>query len=285
MTTEVTQDFNWDEPLTTDAGGDGKRQFAKVRMIVVPVQPFQKGEAFTLPDVHDDQYNEESKTTTRKGLKSFNGMKIGKTEKNHHIYVLVATKADREGKEYQRVKWFKSWLEKGRKNVWAELQFPALKVLDVTSRDKLIKGGIFAAYDELPTGEQVNIQGKDFDTKYWGKFTVFADEAAMKAAEREFFAQFATANGTTPLDLKNIPAKWLTADNPGKWAADVAAMSKYIKESAASMSVIDLAKTFSVVDKETGKPFPNQEGKPIDPVALLAPILDVPPASLMATFA
>ena len=280
MTTEESMldtDFNWDEPLVTDAGtGEGKRQFAKVQMKVIPVIPFQKGASFTLPNVHNDQYNVDSKTTVRQGLKSFNGMKQGKTDKGHTIYVLVATKADREGNEYQRVKWFKSWTEKDRKNIWAELQFPALKGLDNANRAKLMGQGIYAGYDEVPTGEQATIDGKDYDTKYWTNFTVFADEAKMKEAEKAFFAQFADgSNGATPaLDLTNIPAGWLTGD-VAKYESGVASMFKETVRQVGLLGMKDGAIKVKILNSE-GQPNPNQQGQPIDAVALLAKILDTP---------
>ncbi len=89
MTTEeLNVDFNWDEPLVTDAGtGEGKRQFAKVRMLPVSVIPFQKGASFTLPGVYDSY---KSKDGGEPVLKSFGGMKQGKTDKKHTIYILVA---------------------------------------------------------------------------------------------------------------------------------------------------------------------------------------------------
>jgi hypothetical protein len=288
MTTEETMldvDFNWDEPLVTDAGtGEGKRQFAKVRMLPVPVIPFQKGASFTLPDVYDDQYNPDNQQTVRNGLKVFNGMKQGKTDKKHTIYVLVAEKADRQGNTYQRVKWFKSWAEKDRKNVWAELQFNALKGFDSANRAKFLGQGIYAGYDEVSTGEQVNIQGKDYDTKYWTNFTIFPDEAAMKKAEAEFFAQFATngANGATPLDLTNIPAGWVKGDAT-KDAASVQTLYQQIKKQYdEGKAPMDIAKKLSLVSKAEGTPMPNKDGQPVNVAELFSAALDMPAAMFEA---
>ncbi len=282
MTTEeLNVDFNWDEPLVTDAGtGEGKRQFAKVRMLPVPVIPFQKGASFTLPDVHNDQYNADSKTTVRQGLKAFNGMKQGKTDKGHTIYVLVATKADREGNEYQRVKWFKSWTEKDRKNIWAELQFPALKGLDSANRARLMGQGIYAGYDEVPTGEQATIDGKDYDTKYWTSFTVFADEAKMKEAEKAFFAQFSDgSNGASPvMDTTNIPKGWLK-DDPAALAKSISTLYEQIaKQHGNDKSVIDIAKNLGIIGKADGKPALNKDDQPINVAELFAAALDMPAA-------
>jgi len=291
MTTEETmldQDFNWDEPLVTDAGtGEGKRQFARVRMLPVPVIPFQKGVHFTLPGVHNDRYNADTKTTVREGLKQFNGMKRGKTDKKHTIYILAAEKADQQGNEYQRVKWFKSWPEKDRKHVWAELQFPALKAIGDAHRAKLMGQGIYAGYDEVPTGEQANIGGVDYDTKYWTNFTVFADEVTMKAAEREFFAQFTDgSNGATPaLDLTNIPAGWIKGDAV-KDAASVKTLYEQIaKKHAENKSAMDIAKNLGIVDKETGKPNNNKAGNPVNVAELFSAALDMPSAMFEAELA
>ncbi len=276
----LEQDFNWDEPLVTDAGTEGKRQFGLVQMKAIPVIPMQKGQSFTIEGVYNDQYNADSKTTVRQGLKPFNGMRQGKTDKKHTVYILTATKADREGNEYQRVKWFKSWTEKDRKNVWAELQFPALKGLDGANRAKLMGQGIYAGYDEVPTGEQATIDGKDYDTKYWTSFTVFADETKMKEAEKAFFAQFSDgSNGTgLALDLSNIPAGWVKGDAT-KDAASVQTLYQQIKKQYdEGKAPADIAKKLSLINKTDGTPMPNKDGNPVNVAELFAAALDMPSA-------
>lgn len=284
MTQEETMldtDFDWDEPRVTDAGtGEGKRQFGLVRMLPVPVIPFQKGQSFTLPNVYDDQYNPDTQTTVRNGLKQFNGMKQGKTDKKHTIYVLVAEKSDRQGNTYQRVKWFKSWAEKDRKNIWAELQFSAIKGFDNATRAKFLGQGIYAGYDEVSTGEQVNIQGKDYDTKYWSNFTILANAEAMKEAEKVFFAQFADgANGSmTNLDLSNIPAGWIKGDAV-KDAASVQTLYQQIKKQyGEGKAPLDIAKKLSLVGKADGNPMPNKDGNPVNVAELFSQALDMPAA-------
>ncbi len=279
MTTEeLNVDFNWDEPLVTDAGtSEGKRQFAKVRMLPVPVIPFQKGASFTLEGIYDDY---KSKDADERVLKSFNGMKQGKTDKKHTVYVLVAEKSTREGKPYQAVKWFKSWTEKDRKNVWAELQFPALKGLDSANRAKLMGQGIYAGFDEVPTGEQASIDGKDVDTKYWTSFTVFTDEAKMKEAEKAFFAQFSDgSNGASSvLDTTNIPKGWLK-DDPIALAKSVSTLYEQIaKQHGNDKSVIDIAKNLGIIGKADGKPALNKDDQPINVAELFAAALDMPSA-------
>ncbi len=280
MTTKeyLEQDFNWDEPLVTDAGtGEGKRQFAKVRMLPVSVIPFQKGASFTLEGIYDDY---KSKDADERVLKSFNGMRQGKTDQKHTIYVLVGEKSTREGKLYQALKVFKSWTEKDRKNVWAELQFPALKGLDNANRARLMGQGIYAGYDEVPTGEQANIDGKDYDTKYWTNFTVFADEAKMKEAEKAFFAQFSDgANGAAPaLDTTNIPKGWLK-DDPAALAKSIKTLYEQIaKQHGSDKPVLDIAKNLGIVGKTDGKPALNQDDQPINVAELFAAALDMPSA-------
>jgi len=281
MTTEESMldtDFSWDEPLVTDAGtGEGKRQFAKVRMLPVPVIPFQKGASFTLPNVYDDY---KSKDGGERVLKSFGGMKQGKTDQKHMLYVLVAEKTTKEGKPYQALKTFKSFAEKGRKNVWAELQFPAIKGFDSANRTKFLGQGIYAGFDEVPTGEKANIDGTDYDTKYWTNFTIFADEAKMKEAETAFFAQFTDGtNGATPaLDLTNIPAGWVKGDAV-KDAASVKTLYEQIaKQHGEGKAVLDIAKKLSIVNKNDGTPMPNKDGNPVNVAELFSQALDMPAA-------
>lgn len=279
---ELTTDFNWDEPLVTDAGtGEGTRHFAKVRMLPVPVIPFQKGQSFTLPNVYDDY---KSKDAPERLLKSFGGMKQGKTDQKHTLYVLVAEKSTREGKSYQILKSFKSWPEKGRKNVWAELQFPALKGFDGANRAKFLGHGIYAGFDEVPTGEKANIDGTDYDTKYWTNFTIFTDEAVMKAAETAFFAQFTDgSNGAGPaLDLTNIPATWIKGDAV-KDAASVQTLYQQIKKQYdEGKAPAEIAKKLSLVNKADGTPSLNKDGNPVNVAELFSQALDMPAAMFEA---
>jgi hypothetical protein len=195
MTDELTQfidsDFSWDELLKTEASG-GKKHFARLRFIPTLIIPFQAGKSFTLPGVYDDKYDEQAGLTKRQGLKEFRGMVLGKTDKKHTLNILVAEQHDKAGNAYQLVKQLKSWTEKGRKHVWVDFQFPALKTLPMEARSALLKGEwIYAEFEDLGTQDFVEISGSQQEIKYWSNFTVYSTAESLKEAETKFFAQFA----------------------------------------------------------------------------------------------
>lgn len=284
----IDADFSWDEPLVTDAGG-GKTHFATLRLFSPSVIPFQAGMSFVLPGVYEDKYDEATGLTRREGQKQFKAMIIGQSAKKHHYYILVATKTDKAGGEYQVVKGFKSWPEKGRKNTWAELQFPALKTLPGNVREQLQKGQpIYVQFEDVPTGETFTPEGGDktHNINYWGQFQAFASLEAMKSAEKVFFAERGTTNGTG-IDLSNYPeGDWYSTD-PAALAKNKSHLMKAIKGAITKKpgSFMDAAKEFDLVIG--GKPVKvvNSETR-IDLVKLFAEALDCPAddAELVAAF-
>lgn len=209
----IDTEFNWDEPVKTEVSG-GRKHFAKLRFMPTLVIPFQAGQSFTLPNVYDDKFDEASKLMRRQGAKEFKGMKLGKTDKKHTLNILVAEQHDKAGNAYQVVKQMKSWSEKGRKHIWADFQFPALKTLPAEAKANLLKGeAICVDFEDLGTQDFVEIAGSQQEVKYWGNFTVYANEAALKEAEVKFFAQFEgnTSNGST-VDESNFPLTWKGQD-------------------------------------------------------------------------
>lgn len=223
-TTYIDQDFSWDEPVKTEVSG-GRKHFAKLRFLPTLVIPFQAGQSFTLPNVYDDKFDEATKLMRRQGAKEFKGMKLGKTDKKHTLNILVAEQHDKAGNAYQVVKQMKSWSEKGRKHVWADFQFPALKTLPTEAKATLLKGGaICVDFEDLGTQDFVEIAGSQQEVKYWGNFTVYPNEAALKEAETKFFAQFeGVASNGNGVDESNYPYVW-------KDQADKGTLYAFIKE-------------------------------------------------------
>ncbi len=105
-------------------------------------------------------------------------------------------------------------------------------------------------------------------------FKVFAskDEAQKAVDERR---KTTGDNGATPaLDLTNIPAGWLTGD-ASKYESGVASMFKETARQVGLLGMKQGAIKVKILNAE-GKPNVNQQGQPIDAVALLAKILDTP---------
>lgn len=278
----LDSDFSWDEPKETAVSG-GRKHFAKLRFFPVPVVPFQKGQSITLPNVFDDKFDEASGQTLRQGLKEFKGYKNGKTSEGHTLYVLVAEQSSKDGGSYQVIKQFKSWPDKGRENLWAKFQYPALRTIsDPAIRSKLTAGQeVYASFEDMPTGEMVDINGSSVEMKYWGNFTVYQTADALKNAEVEFFANIQTgSNGAGP-DVTNIPAKWYAnSQSQEAKTSNIQAMLTYIKQQ------IDSGKPASDVAKSTAmegtSPALNANGQPVNLAALFAQATGMPEA--MFTF-
>lgn len=282
----IDQDFSWDAPLVTDAGS-GRKHFAALKMYSPSVIPFQAGQSFTLPGVFDDKYDENTKLTRREGQKVFKAMILGSTAKKHRFYVLVATQQDKAGNEYQVVKGFKSWPEKGRKNVWAELQFPALQKLPADSRVKLGKGeAIYVSFEDTATGDTYTPEnGNTYDVKYWDGFTVYPTMEALKEAEREHFAQFgdSSSNGAATL-LDDFPITW--RDKKGDMAKMLTSQATLLQQLGASgPDLVAKAKEMSLI-AANGEVVTRLDGStPISLAALFAKAKDVPQETLEETFA
>lgn len=281
MSDELTFDFNFDDgPGTTDAGGGGNKHFGRLRFYALPVVPFQKGESFTVPNVYDDKYDAESQTTKRQGLKQFAGMKLGKTEKNHRIFLLVLEKRDKAGNRYQVVKQFKSWKEKDRVDIWADRQFPAIRPhgtgIALTGEfarknDSDPKSWAYVSVEDMASGDTfTDRENKTHDIKYWGNVELFTSEAAKDEAEKAFFAQFGQTVGSNGTAHNDYPVMWKSAP---------AELDKYVREHFATGE----AKVKIVAD--TSMAGEAIDGSVVDIDSLLRRILDGSvPAPMLETW-
>ncbi len=114
--------------------------------------------------------------------------------------------------------------------------------------------------------------GKPYMTCKLFKVFTGKDEAQKATDERR---KVSSDNGATPaLDLTNIPATWLTGD-AAKYESGVASMFKETVRQVGLLGMKGGAIKVKILNAE-GQPNPNQQGQPIDAVALLAKILDTP---------
>lgn len=218
---EAFDDYSWDDtPVETEAGG-GKIHFAKLRVLPpVNVIPFQAGEFFTLPGVFNDAFDEATQTSSRQGLKEFRGMKKGRTEKGHKLYILVAEKESKDGNPYQIIKRFNSWKAKGETvHEWSDKQWPALLKIDARFKAAVKKTGfvspdspeawVYAKFSQDVTGNTwKNGNGVEMDRHYWTDFTIYASREEWKAAQDAHFAQFQDSQPAQNQDTSHYPAAW-----------------------------------------------------------------------------
>ncbi len=302
-TEELNVDFNWDdvespnienmETGDSDESTRGKVLFARYRYFHIPVEWAKGTPGFPLPGVFLDRY-QEGGPSLREGPYFVKGAQPKGGSKSF-VNVIVAEATNRDGSTYQRVDQFTSFDE-----VWHKAQWPALKQLSQDNLSKLQSTGQNAINlaRQKKTAEQINadastwvygrstliksdIVGKKQDgspraTYYRNEFAFFANAQEWTKARDAFFAQFADGtNGATPaLDLTNIPAGWLTGD-AAKYESGVASMFKETVRQVGLLGMKSGAIKVKILNAE-GQPNVNQQGQPIDAVALLAKILDTP---------
>lgn len=264
MTEEyLLNDVPWDDEEAIvdrepESGGDGKKHFGFLRLYPLKVtKSFTKGDFVTIPGVVGGDYNEKDNEGNMK-LK-------GWTKGGHqYLFVLVGTKERQDGSTYQAVKQLPSKLQrKGDVHEWADIVLPALKKLSNADRSKLSNEGVWAEWSDVGTGRKFKPDdGEEKEVMTWGSFKVYADKAAMKVAEKEFFSQFGE-NGNNA-----------TSIYPASWDGSVDDMIAHAKANPDKLDHAGLAEQLMLtVD---GVPANTANGEEVNVKLVLSRVLDVP---------
>lgn len=220
-----------DEAMADTEGGGSRHHFAAVRLLIKGVTPYQAGQHFEIPGIF--QYREDKATGTwlNEGPRQFKGFTLGGKSR---LYILVATKQDKNGNSYQMVKVLKSWREKDKESGeyhfdWQNFQLPAIRQLPADVVTALESGKtLYMEFESLSTGRKFKRQDEgEGEATYWGNFKVYKTLEELKAAEKEFFGQFNGANGAGP-DLSNFPEIWNNSQNPAKGVEDLYAQIRTV---------------------------------------------------------
>ena len=299
----LEQDFDWNDMESpnienmdtgdSDESTRGRVLFARWRYFHIPVEWAKGTPGFPLPGVFLDRY-QEGQPSLREGAYFVKGARPKGGSKSF-VNVIVAEATNRDGSTYQRVDQFTSFDE-----VWHKAQWPALKQLSDDKFSKLQSTGQAAINlaRQKKTAEQINaspdtwvygrstliksdIVGKKQDgspkaTYYRNEWALFDKAQEWTKARDAYFAQFTDgSNGATPtLDLTNIPAEWLKGD-AAKYESGVVSMFKETVRQVGLLGMKGGAIKVKILNAE-GQPNMNQQGQPIDAVALLSRILDTP---------
>ena len=178
--TEVTID-----PFAPQEGGN-KTKFGRLKLFANPVT-LESGASYQIKGIHDREGN----------TRDWKGKRVDKTSKRFHVVMHVRAD-DKDGNEYEMTKDYlnsdkpyKSVVYPSLVKVFGEKQFP-------------IKDYAFVQLEEVATGETYvaqsgNKAGETIEKTAWKVVNKFANEGALKAAEKEYFSRFTTgANGATP---------------------------------------------------------------------------------------
>ncbi len=268
--TDFNKDYlgkpKWEEEEEAVEGG-GKTKFAKMRMYYpLHVNRFVKGEHFTLPDVFDDDYDKDTKVSTRIGPKEFRAMTLAKSGK-YHMALVVLEMQNKELQWYQRQTPFGNWKDKDDDGnvlgcAWLEFQKTEMEKLSPADRNTLVQTGkknswAFVQYNEADTGYEGQYEIK----KYLTDIVVFENEEKWQAAQANFQAQFSD-NTVAPADSP-YPAVWHNGTTP----EEMIAQGKSIEQDYTNKG---LAEKLLLTDK--GKIVKTQDGKEVDVDAIIAEI-------------
>lgn len=173
------------DPFAPQEGGN-KTKFGKLKLFANPVT-LESGASYQIKGIHDREGN----------TRDWKGKRLDKTSKRFHVVMHVRAD-DKDGNEYEMAKDYlnsdkpyKTIVYPALAKVFGEKQFPT-------------KDYAFVQLEELPTGETYVATGGDkagqtVEKTAWKVVNKFANEGALKAAEKEYFSRFTTgANGATP---------------------------------------------------------------------------------------
>lgn len=277
MTEELYLDenINWDEPDEIVEDG-GKIRFARARLYYpLRVDRFVKvadGGVFTLPGVFYDQFDQNTQTSERVGLKEFRGMKINPKSK-FAMVLLVFEFDDQHGKPYQRHLKMGLWQEKDddgnvRPNLWNEFQKAEIAKLTAGERNALVEAARKDTWVYVSYQEQATNYTYEYDLKtYAADIKVYKSEAEWQAANEAHFAQFGQ-NGQTSASY--YPDAW---DNPQ--TNNVNAMLDYGRE-LVKEGIDDKLLVIKLELLADGQPVETAAGKPCNIRRIVSEIRDCP---------
>ena len=260
----LTDDFSWDDEANVDRTPPpaGKHHFAHLKLYAADVtKSYTAGDFVTISGVVGGQFNDKDDA----GNMQFKGWKAGGKNK---LFVLVATKQDQQGQNYQIVKQYPNQrFGKGEKlHLWGDLVLPALKKIPDAQRKKLMSIGLYVEFDELATGEVFESDEGKKDINYWGNYKVHPDQATLKAAEEEFFNRVTTGGNTTSTSTNHYPTTW---------KSDVQGMLDYGKQlNGEGKSPREIAEAILLV--KDGKPVEAISGGEVNVKQVLSEVLNVP---------
>lgn len=275
---EVPQGFLMSDEAAMDTeGGSGRHHFAALRLLIKGVTPYQAGKSFTVPGVYQDREDKANGTWVREGLREFKGFVVGGKSK---LFIFVASKTSKEGREYQMVKTLKSWREKDKESGeyhfdWQNFQLPAIRQLPADVVTALESGKtLYMEFESLSTGRKFKRQDEgEGEATYWGNFKVFPTLEALEAARKELFDKIGSngSNGTG-VDMSNFPEIWNNSANPQKGVEDLYAQIRTVTGG----KFADKAKELMLIGPN-GQPVKKLgKDEPINLGELFAKAMDVP---------
>jgi len=181
----MTEEIEVIDPFAPQEGGN-KTKFGRLKLFANPVT-LESGASYTVKGIHDRDGN----------TREWKGKKLDKTSKRFHVIMHVRAD-DKDGNEYEMTKDYlnsdkpyKAIVYPALVKVFGEKQFP-IKEYALVRLEEILTGETYVA-----TGG--NKAGETIEKNAWKVVAKFDNEAAWKAAEKEYFSRFTTGtNGATP---------------------------------------------------------------------------------------
>jgi hypothetical protein len=155
-----------------------KTKFGKLKLFANPVT-LESGASYQIKGVHDRDGN----------TRDWKGKKIDKASKRYHIVMHVLAD-DKDGNEYEMSRDMLS-----NDKAYTGIVYPSLVKVFGKSVDFPRDKYAFVKLEEAPTGETfTGREGNEVNKTTWRIVAKYGNEAAMKAAEKEYFSRFSNGN-------------------------------------------------------------------------------------------
>lgn len=216
----MTQPEETFDPFAPSEGGN-KTKFGLLRLFANTVT-LESGQSYSIKEVHDREGN----------VRQWKGKRLDKASKRTHI-VMHLKADDKDGNEYEMNR---DYLNSDKP--YKAIVHPALT--KVFGKDYPIKAYVPVQLEEVPTGESfTGREGSQIDKTAWKVVAKFANEEAMKKAEKEYFSRFTqNSNGAEPQAESgltfdsNMIAVFKKAAGKGKTAAQI--VTEYVDDEIVS---------------------------------------------------
>lgn len=268
-------ELNWDDEESLFDRSEpegGKHHFGHLRLYVPQVtKHWEAGKYFTIPGVVGGDFNEKADD----GNMMFKSFTKGGNDK---LYILVATKQDQNGNDYQIVKQYPSRrYRKSDKLVSADILIPSLKAMPKEYLKQIMASGIYAEWDEVETGDVFKANGEEKPIMAWAHFKPFENKEAMVKAQNEFFSQF--SGNSDVVEVKPYhPQSWTANDYQQMldYAKTTAETVKDAKSLACQLMLIVDDKGEYVSEYGKGQPAVAVNGEPVPVAKVLSELLNKP---------
>lgn len=227
---------------------------------------FTSGDYVTIPGVVGGDFDKKDEN----GNMKFGGWVPGWVSGGDRwLFVLVATKQDKDGESYQVVKQYKNQSDKSDEgHDWGDIIYPAMMKLTKPQREQFATTGFWGQWDDIPTGRNfTNDEDKTFDIMAWGNFQPCASEEKYKQMREGIFGESSgESSGELPDHFGPYPNTWTEKE-------DLDEMLPLIAKDLAEAEELDNQKIKEIFDKNI-MDAPANDGTKVDVKFIMIEAID-----------